>query len=342
MFLVVLFSRSWGCLTPCYDLFPIAHSGAADPHPYLRSSAGAAPAPGPAEPQHWTSGVSTARPLQLLLTALQVLQTAFNSAEILYAICHISIYLPHALFPSQVSAGIHAEQPLPDVSNDAIWDATAQLPWSAAPRFGEASVQSSLPADLKHPTHPHPVWAPDESALWYGRITADRHTPTAGQNLIPAACGLLCFPPFHFFSLPLSKLCFFVCVLICSVREWVSTQTCTLDKSSSRAATTAQHKVPALPYSRWPFLCQVHSCLCPTLALVVVSHSWLCLSLFLQPLPKPRLPASTASPPAIRPTVALLARIHTVWCSLPIRFVQKCPFPDRHDVYLTLKIKSKK
>lgn len=137
----------------------------------------------------------------------------FLTLQHFYMHCYISIYLPYALFPSQVSAGIHAEQPLSDVSHDAIWDATAQLPWSTAPRFGEASVQSSLPADLKHPTHPHPVWAPDESALWYGRITADRHAPTAGQNLIPAACGLLYFPPFHFFSLPLpwSKLCF-LCV----------------------------------------------------------------------------------------------------------------------------------
>lgn len=98
-------------MTPCNDLFLIAHSGAADPHPHLRSPPGAASAsasaptststsaptptptpasaPGPAEPQHWTSGVSTARSLQLLLTNLQVLQTAFNSAASNNFICNI-------------------------------------------------------------------------------------------------------------------------------------------------------------------------------------------------------------------------------------------------------------
>ncbi len=70
----------------------IAYSSAADPYPYLRSSARAAstsapasapasaPTPTPAEPQQWTSGVSTSRPIQLLHTALQVLQTELQKS----------------------------------------------------------------------------------------------------------------------------------------------------------------------------------------------------------------------------------------------------------------------
>lgn len=115
----------------------VAYSGAADPHPYLRSSARAAP--GPAEPQRWTSGVSTSRPLQLLHTALQVLQAELlkSIASNNFCVMHnISMHLLYALVLSQVSASIHAEQPLSDVSHDAVWDATAQLPWSAAPRIG--------------------------------------------------------------------------------------------------------------------------------------------------------------------------------------------------------------